>query len=319
MRLTHAVATLVVLAAMLASPAAAADTVLAPDPGAGELTALDGMVVWVSASSSGQTLMRHSAAGTAPVAGAPKASVYRSLDLGRDRRGRLVLSYLRCRGNRCSAMRDDLAGHRTGVKGLAPRGCTLTTAPALWGPRAAYGLFCTKGSGRSRRADVRRTGVYVKAATGRARRLRLPAQAVRFGINQVTRVDLRGTRVAAVVADVYEYAFAQTVTGRGLSSAMVAASEGDSDEHVRGLGLGRSGVLWSLVDASHAGDPNLAVVFRLAGSCRESERLANPAGPGQEEGFRAVGLAVDGTALYLSVPGVGVVTHPFAPERACGV
>ena len=74
--------------ALLAAPAAAhADTTVAADPAAQDVDALDGTVVWVSGAFGSQRLMQGTAAGTAPVAGAPVATAYRSLDLGRDARG----------------------------------------------------------------------------------------------------------------------------------------------------------------------------------------------------------------------------------------
>lgn len=75
--------------------------------------------------------------------------------------------------------------------------------------------------------------------------------------------------------------------------------------------------LWALTDAEHAGDPNEAVIYRQAGGCFEYETLANPPGPDQETGYRGSDLAVDGTRLYLVVPGTGIVSHGFTPVRAC--
>jgi hypothetical protein len=232
----------------------------------------------------------------ARVPGAPRATAYRSIDLGREARGALVLTYLRCEtASRCVVRRDDLEGNRRSVPGLALARCTLSTPPALWRTRAAYGLQCRRG----RTFDASRSGLYVKTGNGAPRRLRLPADAVRFGADFIKAVDLRGTRVAAVAADIYEYAFSQTVTGRERRSFLAAASEGDGDAHARGVSLGGGGTLWTLVDAEHVGDPNRAIIFRLAGSCLEYETLAN------------------GETLYLVVPGAGIVTHAFTPRRAC--
>jgi hypothetical protein len=200
------------------------------------------------------------------------------------------------------------------VAGLALARCTLSTPPALWRTRAAYGLQCRRG----RTFDARRSGLYVKTGNGAPRRLPLPADAVRFGADFIKAVDLRWTRVAAVAADIYEYAFSQTVTGRERRSFLAAASEGESDAHARGVSLGAGGTLWTLVDAEHVGDPNRAIIFRQAGACLQYETLVNPVGPDQESGFRATGMAVDGETLYLVVPGTGIVTHAFAPQRPCG-
>jgi hypothetical protein len=302
------------LAAATAPAARAADTVFAADPAARQVTALDGAVVWVSGASGHQVLMVHTAAGAARVPASPAAEAYRSIDLGRDAAGRLVLTYQRCRtASRCSTYVDDLRGRRTLSEGLAPPRCSLTTAPALWRSRSAFGVVCHRGGA----VDAARSGLYVMSDSGRRRRLPLPRDAVRFGATAITSVDLRGSRVAAVAADVYEYVFSQTVTGRKRHSFLAAASEGDSDEHAVGVALGTGGALWSLTDAEHAGDPNEAVIFRATGGCLQSQRLDTPAGPDEESSYRAIDLAADGSTLYLVVPGTGIVTHAFSPARTC--
>jgi hypothetical protein len=299
-------------AAALAAPAAAAtaDTTVAPDPTARSVSALDGALVWVSGAYGHERLMYKAPGGPARVPGTPEAKSYASIDLGRDAGGRLVLTYLRCRSaGRCTALRDDLQGHRASIRGLTPQGCALSTAPAMWRNRVAYGLDC----------NDRPLGLYVKTGSGAPRRLPRPHDAVKFGSRSIDWVDLRGTRVGAVAADVYEYAFSQTITGTGLRSFLAAASEGDSDEHVVGLSLGAGGALWTLVDAEHVGDPNQAVIYRLTtGGCLDYESLANPPGPDQESGYRATALAVDGSSLFLTAPPTGIVNHAFAPEKACG-
>src|SRR3954469_8265499 len=131
----------VAIAAACAAPAADAATVV-PDPAAGEVTALDGTLVWVTGAAGSQTLMRHDASGTRRVPGAPAARFYRSIDLGHDRAGALVLTYVRCPASgACDARRDDLHGHRASLPGLTLTRCSLTTAPAVWRTAAAYGLL----------------------------------------------------------------------------------------------------------------------------------------------------------------------------------
>jgi len=297
--------------AALAAPAAgAADTTIAPDAKAsGTMTALDRTVVWVTGAYGSERLMQKTAAGIAPVQGALTVKSYPSIDLGHDAHGALVLTYLRCRkGAPCVPVRDDLLGHRAGVHGLTPAHCALSTAPALWRTRVAYGLDC-HGSA---------AGLWVKTGSAPAKRLSRPHDAVRFGSKEITAVDLRGTWVGAVAADVYEYAFSEHVTGADQEYFLAAASEGDSDEHVRGLGLGTGGSLWTLVDSEHVGDPNQATIFRLdPRNCIESEALTNPAGPNEEDGYLATGLAVDGTSLFLTAPGTGIVEHAFTAAQAC--
>lgn len=295
-------------AAALAVPAAAStDTTVAPDPAAGAVTALDGAIVWVSGAFGSEALMYNTPSGPARVPGAPRAKAYSSIDLGRDSSNHLVLTYLRCRSaGRCTALRDDLHGHRASIKGLAPPHCALSTAPAMWRTRVAYGLGCTSGS----------SGLYVKTGAGAPRRLPRPHDAVKFGSREISWVDLRGTQVGAVAADIYEYAFSQTVTGHGMHAFFAADSEGESDEHVVGLALGTSGSLWALTDAQHTGDPNEAIVYHQVGSCLEYETLKNASEA--EEGYRATGLAVDGSTLFLTSPPTGIVSHAFAPAKACG-
>ena len=121
------------------------------------------------------------------------------------------------------------------------------------------------------------------------------------------------------MVDVYSYAFSQTVNASQLRSNMVAASEGDSDAHVVGQSLGSGGLLWTLVNASHANDPNMAILSHVTGPvCGAYEQLENPPGPKQAEGFLAEAMAVDGRTIYLHVPGTGIVTHEFTPTDTCG-
>jgi hypothetical protein len=308
---------LTVVAAACAAPAAMAATTVAVDPTATELTALDGTVVWVSGALGAQTLMQHDASGSRPVAGAPTARSYRSIDLGRDRRGALVLTYVRCpAAGGCVVRRDDLGGHRASFSDLALTRCTLTTTPAVWRTAVAYGLECRKAG--SRTFDAARSGLYVKSDARAPRRLPLPRAAVKAGSTSITRVDLRGTRVAAVAADVYAYAFSETTTGADMRSMLAAVSEGDGDERVTGLALGTTATVWTLTVSSHAGDPNAARIARLADACRTWQTLTNAPGPAEADGYPATALAADGPTLYVVVPATGVVTHDYAPQQpAC--
>jgi hypothetical protein len=304
----------------LATPGlAAADTVVVSGADARQLTALDGTVVWVAGSFPSQTLMQRGPDGTvAPVKGAPAAR-YPAIDLGHDGRGELVLTYTRCSGTgTCTAISDDLAGHRVSFKHLAPKRCTLSATPSRWGSRVAYGLSCDKLAGRPGVHDAKRSGLFVRTSSGAPTRLRLPKDATKFRIDRVSRVDLRGTTVGAALSDVYSYAFAQTVHATHLRTSFAAASEGESDEQIVGQSLGAGGVLWTLVDAIHTGDPNVAIVSRLrSGDCADAESLPSPPAPPEPERYRAEALAADGATLYLSVPGTGIVTHDFSPTFTC--
>ena len=297
-------------AALLALPATASagDTLVAPDPLAEQVTALDGTIVWVTGEFGRQRLMQRAADGTISVVkGTRETRDYRHVDLGRDSDGKLRLTYLRCdAGGPCQALWNDLDGRRATFRNLALPGCRVDTAPAQWRTRVAYGLVCTGSA-----ANRQNTGLYVKRGSRRPVRLPRPADAVRFGIRSIADVDLRATRVAAVAADVYEYSFSQTTAGRNMSSAFVAASEGESDAHVRGIALGHANVHWTLTNSIHVGDPNEATIFRQQGECLQRERLVSaPA----SEGFLATYLAVDESTMYLVVPGAGIVVHTFTPD-----
>jgi hypothetical protein len=299
------------LAAAAAAPStAAAATTVAADPAAQQVTALDGTVVWVSGAFGDQVLMQHTADGaTARVAGSPAARSYPSIDLGHDARGRLVLTYKRCATpSDCVTRRDDLQGHRTSIGGIARRGCTVTTAPAMWRASVAYGLSCQ---------DRSLGGLWVKTTGRSARHLPRPADARRYGALFLEDVDLRASQVAAVTSDIYAYAFTETITGKGMRAVLAAASEGESDEHVRGVSVGAGGTVWALTNAEHVGDPNLAIVRRVTAGCDDWQTLANDPGPQQEEGYRATALAVDGSHLYLIDPQTGIVRHDYAADRPC--
>ena len=298
-----------VAAALLAAPAtaSAADSLVVSDPAAQQITALDGTAVWVSGRFGRQTLMQRTPDGTiAAVKGAPVSRSYRSIDLGRSRSKTLVLTYLRCdRGIACKPISDDLAGHRASFRNLTRPRCTVNAGPSQWRNRIAYGLFCTGST-----ANRKRTGLYVKADGRAPVRLGLPRDAVKFGIRTIESVDLRGTRVAAVAADIYEYSFSQTASGRGLRSFLAAASEGDSDASARGLAIESHSTWWTLTNASHAGDPNETIIHRRSGTCSQIERLTSP--PDTE--FLATDLAFDRGTLYLLVPGSGIVTHTLPAD-----
>jgi hypothetical protein len=305
--------TLLIAAACLALPAAASaqDTLVAPDPAATQMTALDGTIVWVSGAFGSQRLWQRTPAGTiAPVKGAPQSRSYRSIDLGKDSDGKLRLTYLRCDTSAsCKSLWDDLDGRRATFRNLEPAKCKISTAVSQWRTRLAYGLLCT-GSAANRKL----TGLYTKNGSRKPVRLPRPPAAVKFGVKTIESVDLRGTRVAAVAADIFEYSFSETVGGSDMRSFLAAASEGDSDESARGLAIQSAATHWTLTDASHAGDPNQAVISRQTGTCLQRERLVSPAGAAQE--FEAIDLAADGAALYLIRPGTGIVAHTFTPDPA---
>lgn len=309
----HVLKTICLTAALAlpAQAALAADTIVAPDPVAEQVTALGGTVVWVSGEFGAQKLMqRTEAGGVAPVKGAPTAQSYRSVDLGLDSAGKLVLTYQRCATLKsCKTLSDDLAGKRRSIALRAVTRCAPSTAPAVWRTRMVAGMECRTASGK---ADNKRSGLYVQTGTGTPKRLPFPSEAVKYNATSITSVDLRGTRAAAITADVYEYAYSVDTTGKNLRAFLAAASEGDSSSHARGLALGTTGTMWTLMTAESVGFPNEAAIYRQTAGALHSERLRNASE--NEPGFKAIDVAADSAALYLVVPGTGIVRHTFAPE-----
>ena len=302
--------TALIAAALLALPAtaSAAGTVVAPDPAAEQITALDGTLVWVTGELGNQRLMQRTPDGTiSAVEGTRVARDYRGIDLGRDSDGDLLLTYLRCDADTaCQALWNDLDGRRATYRNLTIPNCHVSTAPSQWRTRIAYGLGCT-GSARNRKL----TGLYVKSGSRKPVRLPRPKDAVKFGIMDVGSADLRGDRVAATAVDIYQYSYVVSTGGSVLRSFLAAASEGDSDAHARGLAIESTSLSWTLTNHEHAGDPLETLIFRQAGGCLQRERLVSPEG---SQEFLATDLAADAGTLYLLVPGTGIVTHAFAPE-----
>ncbi|HUR87352.1 MAG TPA: hypothetical protein VMY78_18635 [Solirubrobacteraceae bacterium] len=296
-------------ATVLAAPAAAsaADVLVAPDTAAQQITALDGTVVWVSGRFGSQKLMQRTPDGVvSAVEGTRVARSYGSIDLGHDSDGSLLLTYLRCdSSSSCSALWNDLDGRRATFRNLRIEGCHLTTAPAQWRTRIAYGMACVKNA----KADNARSGLYIKSPGKAPRQLPRPKDAITFGARSIEAVDLRGSRVAALAADIYEYAFSESLTGKDIRSIFAAASEGDSSSDARGVALGAGGALWTLTNAEHLDDPKESIFFRLAGTCEQREDIQTPS----DGDYAATGLAVDGETLYVIVPGAGIVTHDFTP------
>ena len=293
--------------ALPAATASAADALVAPDTAAKQVTALDGTVVWVTGAFGRQRLMQRTPDGAiTAVKGAREARSYPSIDLGRDSDGKLLLTYQRCdSSSACKVLWNDLDGRRATFRNLTLPGCTLSTTASQWRTNVAYGQFCR----RNGKADNARTGLYVKAKGKAPRQLPRPKDAITFGARSIEAVDLRGSRVAALAADVYEYAFSQSFTGRDVRSIFAAASEGDGSADARGVALGTGGVLWTLTDAEHLDDPKESIIFRLAGTCERRENIQTPS----TGDYAATSLAVDGGTLYLVVPGLGIVTHTFTP------
>jgi hypothetical protein len=299
-------------------PAAASAETIAADPAATAVTALDGVVVWVSGETR-QTLMQRSADGTiAPVAGTTEAVGYRSIDLGRDAKGKLVLTYERCSLRpKCVAVRDDLAGHRSTFKDLVPANCALSTAPAVWGTRIAYGVACFTRKNGEKIADNRRTGLYVRTGSGAPKRLATPKLATKVGAYDVTSVDLRGKNVVALYADIAHVAVLERVNGATPVAFRTGASEGDTDQRTIGLALAGTTRLFALTTSFYAGDPAQTVLHRQTSACRDYQTLTAPAGPDSENDYPAVDIAADGDVVYLVDPDVGIVTHTYTPSVGC--
>jgi len=166
---------------------------------------------------------------------------------------------------------------------------------------------------RANRFDARRSGLHVRTPRGRVTRIAAPPEARRAGSGTITRVDLRGTRVAAVA--IASWAFAADTRGRGLRGFLAGSSEGETDPRVASLALGARGVLWTLTQSTRTDEPSASIVARLgAGDCLERQTLRDAGAPGEAR-FPLAGLAADGEDLLVVRPGTGVVRHAFVPDH----
>ena len=310
----------ILLAAALVAPAAASAQTVAADPAARQVTALGGTIVWVSGRSPARLMQRSPDGTVAPVTGTTELAAYRNPDLGRDAGNRLVLTYSRCTTlTRCTYVRDDLAGRTTRFKGLALKNCTVSSTPAVWGKRVAYGLGCFKRVDGKRVSDFARTGLYFKKGSGKPRLLKSPRLVKKNGSHSVTDVDLRGSRVAAFYSDIWEYVAVKTISGRNLKVTEAAVSEGESDQSAAGLTLGTGDtMLWWLRYGSHTGDPAYSLVERVgANGCQGRQGLDAAPGPEPYYDYPYVDLTADGGVLYAVDPGVGIVVHEYKADFGC--
>ena len=313
--------------AMLAAapgPASAADTVVASGASVRQMSALDGVVVWITGGATNRLMQRGADGTVAPVPGAPAAS-YRSLDLGRDAGDRLVLTYLRCAAasaKSCTAYSDDLAGHRDAYTKLVPPRCRLTTAPARWQSRVAYSLYCWRLHGKPYVFDPKRSGPFVRKGAGAPRRVGLKPIAredENVGDNWGW-VDLLGTDMAASASGLnYSGAYVQTINATQRAEVGRGGDEGTESPDFLGASLGAGRVLWSLYSAVDFQDGSYtSLISRLRSGCEDVEVLAHAAGTPRLR-LPAASMTVDGDTIYLYVPGTGIVTHPFAPTTStCG-
>ena len=300
------------LATALLVPVAAHAETVPPDPDAQQVTALGGTIVWTSGASGGK-LMHRDADGKVTQIG--EATAFRNPDLGRDAQGRLLLTYARCTTlSKCTYVRDDLAGDAVRFKGLAPKNCAVSSPPAVWRSTVAYGLSCSKRVGGRRVADNARTGLYVKKGAKKAIRLSAPRNAKKAGSLMIDDVDLRGSQVAAIYADIYAFAVVQSTTGSLRRSTRVATSEGDGEQRSAGVVLGTGDVrIWSLSRSSHAESPAQTIIHRIAKSCDDYQTLTGAS----HDDHPLTDLAVDDGTLYAVDPGVGIVSHAYAKTAGC--
>ena len=135
------------------------------DATAEDVDALHGVVVWHRNRGGRRMLMRRIAGRTSRVPGVPSSPAPINLDLGIDRRGRVVATYVRCRslGGRCSGpfVVDVRRGGERRLRLPVPRGCSTPKVSSMWRTRVAYTLICPHND---------HDGVHV-ARAGTARRV----------------------------------------------------------------------------------------------------------------------------------------------------
>jgi hypothetical protein len=246
------------------------------------------------------------------------ATALRNPDLGRDAQNRLVLAYARCSTlSKCTYVRDDLAGTATAFK-LAPKNCAISSTPAVWGRRVAFGAACFKRVKGKRVSDAARSGLYVRKGSAKPRRLPTPRDARRTGSDSVIATDLRGTNVAAVFTDIASFAVLRGVAAKSPARTIrVGSSEGDTDQRVIGLALPSATTMFTLTDSNYGGEPAQSIINRMTANCSDYQVLTAPAGPRAEFESPITDIAADGATVYVVTPGVGITTHEYKPDVGC--
>jgi hypothetical protein len=139
----------IALAGLVPAAPAAADTLLQPDPGARNVSAYGGALVWSRPDGGGRYRLVQrigAVASDAPVA--PSKAPF-DPGLGPGPGGRLTAVYERCRGGfrRCDVHRLDLRGGKERrVRGAAARGASEFGA-SVWSGRYAFGREAPRGEG----------------------------------------------------------------------------------------------------------------------------------------------------------------------------
>ena len=309
----------ITVAALAAGPSvasAAPDTARISDVGAQSMTALDGKVVTITGAAPNHSLKLRQPNGTVVSVLAP-VGTYRSVDLGHDASGNLILTYIRCDigSPSCNAYVDDLAGHRTAFQALTPARCRLSSAPSRWGNRTAFGLLCDKLSGPPNVFDASRSGLFVRTGSGTPKRLRAPSGTAR----RVDRVDLRGTIVGAVAPSNESRAFTQTVDATNLRSMQITDNQGETDSWTTlSMALGSGERLWTLVvESQEEGADVTQRISRLGPGTCQVERIPVLVDPNTNQPvIPFAALAVDANTLWVESAS-GIATRAFAPGSPC--
>jgi hypothetical protein len=148
--------------------------------------------------------------------------------------------------------------------------------------------------------------------------------------DSIRQVDLTATKVGAVAmhrgADLRHpgsyTVFAQTINGTNLRSRRESDSGDEGAPTIvsfLGLSLTTDGRLWTLtgaIDGDGSNVPNAATITWLGSSCRDVFSNA-PTPNASQDDFPAESFAVDGSTIYLYIPGTGIVTHPFVSTNPC--
>jgi hypothetical protein len=304
---------LVAVGALCAPAAANAETLVA-DPAATQAATLGGTIVWITGAAPQQKLMMRAPDGTVSALNSP-VSGYRDVDLGRDSDGKLIATYARCTTpSKCIYLWDDLDGRRASFSHLPFKDCELSTTPARWRTRVVFGLGCFKRVKGKKVADNARSGLYYRQGTGKRIRLTAPKAVRAAGADSVTSVDIRGTNVAAVYADIAAYAVLRGVAAGSPAVAIrVGSSEGDTDQRARNVVLASTTTLFALTDSSYGGEPAQSIVNRQTAQCHDYQVLTGPS----EDESPLLDLTAEGQTEYAVTPGVGITTFDYKPDVGC--
>lgn len=287
------------------------ETLTIADPAVVSIAAQGGILAWTRVGPDGRWILMARSSGIAAALGIPasRPGALSDLAAGRDARGRVFLTYVRCAGSTarpsCSPrIFSFVTGERRARVLPTLRPCSAMNAWRAWRTTTAvsgYGAGCPRG------ALIVRDGA-------RSRRLAIPRMTrtdpgLPWRAERITLADLRGDRFSAVIGvGTAAWVWIGRISNpRDEVVYTRAGSEGDCAVDASGAQLAGAWAYWT-VSSTCAAAGEAAWLVRAP-----TRRDAACEGHRQSVALEAAarGLAVDGAAIYYAAPdGIRRITTP---------